>query len=238
MSDTASPRPAASGNQIICFRCTCGKQLRASGEHAGRATVCPSCGVKCRVPLVDPEPDRSNDSLDFHGLSKPNSTPASCSAASAEKPLCSVCQCAIEGGDERQDCGSCGQPFHAECWRDNLGCSTYGCQNVNYLKTGPDIRIDVPFPLLGTPNDQPPLYGVGGADDSSVAVRTLVTITLIAGLFGVVTFGTVPAIVGLFLFAGALLEVFPCPEHWVTGSIFACVVAFVIGLTSSLLLWQ
>src|SRR5690606_28157577 len=61
--------------------------------------------------------------------------------------LCSICQTPIQVGDPSTSCDECHLPFHIECWEENLGCSAYGCPNVNALRLGPDIQINSPPPL-------------------------------------------------------------------------------------------
>lgn len=50
-----------------------------------------------------------------------------------EITLCSICQTAIGEAEEQTTCPSCGLEFHAACWRENYGCSAYGCDQVNVL---------------------------------------------------------------------------------------------------------
>jgi len=60
--------------------------------------------------------------------------PASASPeALREVTLCSICQTAIAEAEERTTCPSCGLEFHAACWKENYGCSAYGCDQVNVL---------------------------------------------------------------------------------------------------------
>lgn len=40
---------------------------------------------------------------------------------------CSICHTRVLEHEEVQTCRECGQAYHAECWRDNGGCATYGC---------------------------------------------------------------------------------------------------------------
>jgi hypothetical protein len=70
-----------------------------------------------------------------------------------ERPLCSICQTVIAPGEQQTTCPSCGLEFHAACWRENYGCSAYGCDQVNVLAP-PDEQ--------STPaTDQPPEHEVG-----------------------------------------------------------------------------
>jgi len=71
-----------------------------------------------------------------------------------DSQTCSICQCPISAGEDTTKCSQCGLPFHLDCWNENLGCSAYGCSNVNLLKGGPDISIRNP-PPLGAPRGVP-----------------------------------------------------------------------------------
>ena len=44
--------------------------------------------------------------------------------------MCSICQTSIEARDATIICDRCQCEFHAECWQDNGGCATAGCENV------------------------------------------------------------------------------------------------------------
>ena len=46
----------------------------------------------------------------------------------AGPPVCKVCNGAIDPGDDRVRCASCGTPHHRDCWGFVGGCSIYGCQ--------------------------------------------------------------------------------------------------------------
>jgi len=130
-------------DEVIQFQCSCGSLLKAPRSHVGGKGKCNKCGTIVEIP--NPE---SIPSID-----------APLSAASDVLEVCSVCQTEIEEEDDRTTCGECGLPFHVECWEENLGCSAYGCKNVNALKAGPDISLGEltstasPFgnPGFGTP---------------------------------------------------------------------------------------
>jgi hypothetical protein len=54
-----------------------------------------------------------------------------------KKFKCAVCHSSIVVGEEMITCPDCAMTFHAECWQENLGCSSYGCPQVNCLQTRP-----------------------------------------------------------------------------------------------------
>ncbi len=41
---------------------------------------------------------------------------------------CPFCQTPIKPGAPVMICTACGMPHHAECWQENHGCTTFGCQ--------------------------------------------------------------------------------------------------------------
>ncbi len=52
----------------------------------------------------------------------------------SEQVICPVCNTAILPGDASLSCSACGIKYHPECWKTNLGCSTYGCKQVSCLR--------------------------------------------------------------------------------------------------------
>jgi hypothetical protein len=62
---------------------------------------------------------------------------------------CPYCQTPIKPGAPVTVCTSCGMPHHADCWQENHGCTTFGCQGRPMISPGV-----VPAPAAAT---QPPL---------------------------------------------------------------------------------
>ena len=57
-------------------------------------------------------------------------TNAAANAESAHPAIgktCPYCQAPLKPGVEIVTCSACGMPHHAECWRENGRCTTYGC---------------------------------------------------------------------------------------------------------------
>jgi hypothetical protein len=52
---------------------------------------------------------------------------------------CSICQSQILFGEPERGCPDCGLPFHEECWKENGGCSQYGCPGAprNHIPATP-----------------------------------------------------------------------------------------------------
>ena len=51
-------------------------------------------------------------------------------AASNGQPICPYCQSPLGEGEPRFLCPACGIPHHVDCWRENGGCTTYGCRQA------------------------------------------------------------------------------------------------------------
>jgi len=135
MSSTSSP--------AIRFTCECGAILKARVQLAGKKGVCGRCSATMIIPLA-----ADTITADLVDDDK----------AIAIRAICGVCQCAIEDDelDQRLTCDRCELPFHDECWEENLGCSAYGCKNVNVLKMGADITISAEAEDATAPRRGPP----------------------------------------------------------------------------------
>ncbi len=121
------------------FACQCGAVLTARASQVGRKGQCQRCQLVLEIP----------DPATVAGKSFTTEN------AVEIQEVCSVCQTGIDDDDERTACQACGLPFHSECWQENLGCSAYGCKNVNALKVGPDISIQGLGPPTTTPQASP-----------------------------------------------------------------------------------
>jgi hypothetical protein len=65
---------------------------------------------------------------------------------------CAICQSSIYPAELTHQCAACGLVFHDECWQENFGCASYGCDQVNTLAP----RVNVPPPAdLPLPADEP-----------------------------------------------------------------------------------
>jgi hypothetical protein len=42
--------------------------------------------------------------------------------------ICPYCQGKIESEEQVVQCSQCGIPHHEECWKENGGCTVYGCK--------------------------------------------------------------------------------------------------------------
>jgi hypothetical protein len=63
--------------------------------------------------------------------------PATTEAKPAPEVVCGACQSSISMLEQTTYCPECGVAFHADCWTENGGCSSYGCKQVNILAPPP-----------------------------------------------------------------------------------------------------
>lgn len=176
-------------NSVFQFQCQCGATLKATAKMSGRKGKCKSCGAVLVIPAADEGESVSATSDDATGLQE----------------MCSICQTAIEDDDDRTRCDACELPFHEECWTENLGCSAYGCENVDALKAGPDIRVG----QGGAANPYSPSSALPGLRSSAPAVKAkleptefpydevLLGVAALAVLFGFVMCGVPTLVVAL-----------------------------------------
>jgi hypothetical protein len=105
-----------------------------------------------------------------------------------DKPRkCSTCHSPIAAGESFVSCPDCAMHYHAECWQENFGCSTYGCAKVNCLK----------------PDETPALPAAASASHESstelappaVPWEVMLFAASIGSLLGALLFGGLSAIV-------------------------------------------
>jgi hypothetical protein len=163
--------------------------------------------------------------------------PSDAHATSESEPqLCSICQTQIEVGDPSTSCDECHLPFHVECWEENLGCSAYGCPNVNALRVGPDIQINSPPPLpshfrANTSNNAPP-----GQSDIPWEYLLLAAAAL-GSLFGLLCFGVFALMAGAVTVLYFVANGKDQPSAVLVGSLAMSVIGFIVGLALSVLFW-
>ena len=196
--------PAAEGNDGgIVFTCVCGTRLWSASDAIGILVACGQCGASNTVPRKSEETDDASSTV--AGVVYRDEDPAS-----AAPRTCGVCQWDLEPGEARTLCPSCGLNFHAECWRDNKGCSAYGCDQVNILLKrdrpkfpgaahGPDADIDTEETYDAYADD--PYADADADDDSNRNGRAiaweyvLLSFAVMGTLLGLFTFGVPAALV-------------------------------------------
>jgi hypothetical protein len=218
----------SSDDTRITFECECGASLRAPATAAGRNGTCKTCGRRVTIPFLA--------EASAQAIRPAPAQPAAARPGPLPADICSICQSAIGAQESTTSCTECGLPFHEECWAENLGCSAYGCSQVNALRTGPDIRVEVPPPLPGA------AWGTASTPAPAAAdipwEYLLLAATAVASLLGLVCFGFFPFLTGAA--AGVYLGV--VRQGKPTGVLVACLamsfLGFVAGIILSFKFWQ
>lgn len=103
--------------------------------------------------------------------------------------VCGACQSQISILEQITRCPECGVTFHADCWTENRGCSSYGCPQVGVLDRG--IAEPAPAQAIQTPADD------HGPEPRRVTWEYLLLPgSLVAAIFSALSFG-VPAVLVL-----------------------------------------
>ena len=143
LSPPNNDHPGAGGaemenDEIVSFSCSCcGKKLRAKASLAGRKGKC----NKCQHTVTIPARSKANGAADSAAVRPPFSPATPREPVVEVAARCTVCRTNIAVDAKRIKCTICKLLYCDECWTDNFGCATYGCENVNILKKGPDITI-------------------------------------------------------------------------------------------------
>ncbi len=85
--------------------------------------ICPKCGTKLNAGSMAAgalECPSCGESIDMDSLRSAN---------------CPICCSPFAEKDEVCICPNCKTPHHAECWENNRGCSTYGCDSAHHEET-------------------------------------------------------------------------------------------------------
>lgn len=124
----------------------CGEQIFGlpvrQREPGAPPTATPPPVTGPLAPPPPPPPDLGGDTLDIvvedDGLSRgrtavPAPLPvAGAHAATGEEvgKTCPYCRFPVKPGEQVQVCPACKVIHHADCWRENQGCTTYGCRGA------------------------------------------------------------------------------------------------------------
>ncbi|MGH7201458.1 MAG: FHA domain-containing protein, partial [Planctomycetaceae bacterium] len=222
--DEDPPREQASPTELIRFQCACGATIKARAVLAGRRGRCKRCGEMVTVPQPDEEVLEAVEILD----DEPESI--------GVKEVCSVCQSDLDEEDERTICSACGLPFHSECWRENLGCSAYGCRNVNALKPRPQpLPARPPLRSFGPPVQTGPRPAA--VDPGTPWEYLFLAGTALAVLLGLVTFGLTALVAGIAAGAYVVLRFDRARLVLMTICLVAAALGFLVGIVVSIMLW-
>ena len=210
--------------------------LRGNARGGGNDSASQESKGALTPPSLRATTDVSNPPRHPH-VNRSHGVPSAANATSeVASQLCSICQTEIEAGEPSTTCDECHLPFHIECWEENLGCSAYGCPNVNALRVRPDIQINSPPPL--------PTRFPAHAGNNSVPAQggipweyLLLAASAMGTLLGLLCFG----VLALFAGAAAVLYFVASRQDQATAVLVASlaisVIGFIAGLVLSVSFW-
>ena len=224
------------------FACQCGARLQARPEMAGKKGKCKICGETFVIPQppAPAAPVEKSEPASQGSTVSAEPAPAPPASSPVEKEhVCSICQTIVQSTEAAAKCNACGLPFHVECWEANLGCATYGCRNVNCLKTGPDVAIGhsaIAQAQLPAWQTQPSLMANQAKNDFPWEY-VLLAGAAVAGLLSCVMCGLPSLAVGVA--ATIYMSQTPHPNQKVLAAVWAIVgITFLLGMMTSALIFM
>jgi hypothetical protein len=177
------PRSLSQRDSGIVFHCSCGQRLWSASDTAGMSVVCNACNQNVEVPRGGDDEAEEADTV----------TGAKLAVEAAENThVCGICQWPIDAHEATHICPDCKTPSHQEGWMENLGCSTYGCSQVNAMapKAIAGEETVLPAPGESIIEETAPSKGFAWS-------HMLLGLTVVGSLLGLLGFGVPAAILGL-----------------------------------------
>jgi hypothetical protein len=159
--------------------------------------------------------------------------------ADADAPLpedfCSICQSEIYAKDDRTSCPSCNLTFHAQCWKENLGCSAYGCDQVNALAPAPSptAAAEEAYDRDYVPQDS----ALEAQDSTFPWDSVLLALSFVAMAVGAIAYG-LPSVATLLIAASLLFTGRARRKGFAVASIVVSLVGIAAGYAMSMFWWQ
>ncbi|MDB5327121.1 MAG: transporter ATP-binding protein [Phycisphaerales bacterium] len=218
------PRSLSNRDAGVVFNCACGQRLWSATDTAGMSVVCNNCNQNVE------DPRSSEDDDDASG--KVTGAQLDVEAADATN-ICGICQWPIDAHEASHVCPACNMPSHQECWMENLGCSTYGCSQVNALV--PKVRPAEP--VLGAgPEPFPEIIPEPVEAKSLAWGHMLLGLSVVASLLGLVAFGIPSAVLALVALI-RLLTTRDKDRPVLTAAVLIAVLGAAAGVMISRLWW-
>jgi pSer/pThr/pTyr-binding forkhead associated (FHA) protein len=178
----------------ILFECACGAPMWVGNQLAGKRGMCRHCRQPVTVPELEGETSARAETSPAPLPAPPPAPPAPeypGGPATLKRPAnCAICHSAIAEGEPMTTCAECAMTYHADCWQENLGCSTYGCKRVNVLHPNPDQADAAP------PADFDPV--ADEAPSSTPWEPILLAASVVGTIVGSLLFGGLAALVAIF----------------------------------------
>ncbi|MBC7782351.1 MAG: FHA domain-containing protein, partial [Burkholderiales bacterium] len=181
------PRSITNRDRGIVFMCDCGQRLWSSSDTCGMAVTCGGCHKSIEVPGQTQSLEEDLGGTVSGVTVAPDDT-------QPDAVVCGVCQWPVEKADRKHACPACGIEFHLDCWRENKGCSAYGCSQVNALV--PKQRPATPI-IADEPAAIESVIATAPEPVVFAWAHALLAMGVIGSLIGLLSFGIPPAIVAL-----------------------------------------
>jgi len=213
------------GPTFYRLRCACGARLKVQDAKPGRVCRCPRCDRRHTIP-------------DVPAASPPAAQPTPEESAAATPSTCSACYTSIRPQEQRQTCPACGLIFHADCWHENLGCSAYGCSQVNVLKTGPDLTI--PSVAAGENLESAMVHALPvPLEQPGMPWHFLfLALSLLSGLLGLLAYGLPSLLVGAAALFYTLAASASRQVVWLVPALVLSFLGFLLGVVVSVLFYR
>jgi len=101
---------------------------------------------------------------------------------------CAICQTSIHPSEQAWTGPKCSLVYHAECWQSNMGCASYGCEQVNALAPKEEDKPAAPMqqPIVEAIEPLPWSFLRLGGATISLAVSGL-TYGIPSGVIGILS---------------------------------------------------
>jgi hypothetical protein len=222
------PRSISNRDRGIIFKCECGQRLWSASDTAGMAVTCGGCNKSIEVPDESTVGDEANSGT-VAGVSVVEQP-------EKQQVVCGVCQWPVERGEKRHKCPSCGLDFHMDCWRENRGCSAYGCGQVNAL--APKVeRPATPTASASVIDASAETAMMASPAGSGVAwAQAILALSVVSALLGLLSFGVPCVLIGLVALLRLLL-VRTDKKLILAAAVFISVLGLAAGVMISRFWW-
>lgn len=196
--------PFSSGNDSpdeegAVVECKCGTPTWVAWDGPEASRRCAHCGRTIELPprpgaTANGSPQSSPAEIPPHV--RPSEPPNRVedppsrtrpTESSTQETTCGACQSPIGSNEPMTSCPECGVSFHANCWVENRGCSSYGCKQVGILDSSAPSAARQPVTAAATAS---PMADISIERPSQVQWSyVLLPVSGLAGLAGLFAFG-------------------------------------------------
>lgn len=135
------------------------------------------------------EPQGPNDAAD--GQVSPDASSAM--AGDAIGRICPYCRFPLKHGAQVATCPACNLPHHADCWCENGGCTTYGCQGTVGVVGGlPSVLSPADLTQAVSPEGRQGDSASSRADDFASIVTRVAWVGVVASVLFIIVLALRP----------------------------------------------